>query len=76
MYVYALYSIFQCEFSCNSYYVIRLVTSLFYMYVYVLYSIFQCEFSYNCHYVIQRLYFHNMNVVIIRQHFSIAVSIL
>jgi len=52
MYVYVLYNIFLCEFSCNSYYVIQLVTSLFHMYVYALYSIFQCECSHNSYYVI------------------------
>jgi hypothetical protein len=56
MYVYALYTIFQCEFSCNSYYVMWWL----YMEQYMIWSssgaIFDFAFSGNGHYVIQRPY--------------------
>ena len=52
-------TIFQCEFSGDVYFGIRLTVlgnSLFYMYVYALYTIFQCEFSCNSYYVMWWLY--------------------
>ena len=62
MYVYALYIIFQCEFSHDSDYVIQRPSFLQYMIWSSSDIIFQCEFSHDGDYIIWRLYFKILNV--------------